>query len=100
MIDELHTERPDLPIHALAVNEDGLQSGLNDLCQVSDLTVLQDDDVARVWERWNASWRDVVILGRDNAPYATFSLSSHTLTDPDDYAALKALFIEAAEAGE
>ena len=39
----------------------------------------------------------MVILGRDNLPVATFNLSTHSLAEPEDYAALKALLIEAAE---
>ena len=80
------------------MNADGLESGLPDLCAVADLPVVQDDDEARVWSRWEADWRDVIVLGPDNVPVATYNLSEHSLAEPDNYAALKALLIEAAEA--
>jgi len=41
-------------------------------------------------------WRDVVILDPDNQKITTYNLTEHNLTDPANYAELKALLIEAA----
>jgi len=97
MQQELASEHPELPIHLLAVNADGYESGLGDICAVGDLPVLQDTDSVDVWGRWDATWRDVIILDRDNLPVATYNLSTHSLADPDDYAELKALLVEVAQ---
>lgn len=40
----------------------------------------------------------MIILDRHNVPVATFNLTTHSLADADDYAALKALLIQTAEA--
>lgn len=57
---------------------------------------MQDDAEAMVWESWEATWRDVWILDQDNEPVTVFNLTEHNLSDPDEYAALKTLLVEAA----
>jgi len=94
---ELTAERPDLPIQILAVNETGYDAGLGTIGGIGVLPVLQDTDVGGVWDLWDVTFRDVVILDGEGRSYAVFNLSSHSLSDDDNYAALKALFIAAAE---
>ena len=41
-------------------------------------------------------YRDVIIVDADNVVYAVYNLTDYDLSDDDNYAALKALFLEAA----
>jgi hypothetical protein len=66
---------------------------------VTDLPFVQDDGTADVWGGWGAAWRDVWVLDRDNAVHAVFNLSDRPLEDPENYAALYALFVEAGGGG-
>jgi hypothetical protein len=45
---------------------------------------------------WGAVWRDVIVLDRANAPVATFTLTSHNLADPAEYAALRQILLDTA----
>lgn len=96
MQDELAAERPDLAIDLLHVNEDGYESGIPDLVEVTDLPILQDDPTQLVWDGWAATWRDVYVLDGDNEVYAVYNLTDHDLADPVNYAELYALFVAAA----
>jgi hypothetical protein len=82
------------------VNEDGYESGHEDLFAVTDLPVVQDDDEgAAVWLSWEAEWRDVFVLDAENETRAVYNLVEHDLGDAADHAELKALFLAAAEDG-
>ncbi len=96
MQDELDASHPELGIRLLIVNEDGYESGLESLFAVTDLPVLQDDEVALVWERWDATWRDVWVLDPDNEAHAVYNLTEHNLAVAEEYEGLRLLLIEAA----
>ncbi len=49
-----------------------------------------------VWTLWQVEYRDVVILGPGNEHLSTFNLTTHDLSDPANYAALKSQLTEAA----
>lgn len=78
------------------MNEAGLESGLEDLAEVTDLPILQDDETALVWATWSVTWRDVYVLDGDNEVYAVYNLTEHDLSDPVAYAELYDLFVAAA----
>ena len=94
---ELASEHPDLAIALLSVNERGRESGLPQLVAEGDLPVLQEDNAQRVWESWNASWRDVVVLDPRNEALGVFNLTTFTLDSPDNYEELKAILVAAAQ---
>ncbi|MDP2316592.1 MAG: hypothetical protein Q8P41_27105 [Pseudomonadota bacterium] len=82
----------------LHVNAIGHDSGLVTLEASTDLPILQDDTTADVWNQWGATWRDVYVLDNDNEVYAVYNLTSNSLADPANYAALYDLFVEASVA--
>lgn len=57
---------------------------------------LQDTPEVDAWGLWRVTWRDVVILDRENRPVAVYNLTVHDLADPGSYAELKALLLTAA----
>ena len=80
------------PVQILAVNEAGYESSLNKLTALGDLPVLKDEATNAVWDSWDVTYRDVVILDGKNECYAVFNLTGNSIEDPANYAAIKALF--------
>jgi hypothetical protein len=95
--DELQTDHPTVPIQILGLNEAGYEEGNAQMCDGRDLPWLQDVPDVDVWdELWNVTYRDVWILDDENVPFAVFNVTAHDLSNPVEYAALKALLLEAA----
>lgn len=99
MQSELRDDHADLAISLLAVNESGQSSGNADAMASGGLPLMQDDDTARVWEQWDAVWRDVQVVDADNQIVATYNLTDNDLGVPENYDTLKAMLIDAAEGG-
>ncbi len=49
------------------------------------------------WDVWDVTWRELVVLDRENRPVAIFSVSDHNLQQPTEYEALRDLLIAVAE---
>ena len=49
-----------------------------------------------MWETWDPTYRDVIILGTDGAEVARFNVTSNNLATASNYEALLALFVDAA----
>ena len=94
---ELLDAHPDVTIQLLAINEVGYHAGLDAMASMGDVPLLQDTDEASVWDAWDVRFRDVVILNAANEQVASFNLTTHSLADPANYAALKSLLIDSAE---
>ena len=58
--------------------------------------MLQDDEVALVWESWAAQWRDTWVLDAGNEAVGVYNLTEHDLSDPDEYQGLYDLLVAAA----
>ena len=61
-----------------------------------DLPLLQDAGDPLVWDTWDPTYRDVIILDGDNVEVARYNLTIHDLEDDDNYAALRDLLIATA----
>ena len=100
---ELDEEYPELSIDIIGVNEAGYEEDNSQMTAAGDLPWLQDVDqdnngLSDVWrERWNITWRDVLILDSRNAPVGVFSLSSHNLNSSAAYSTLLDMLLDAAE---
>ena len=84
------------PVQILGVNGIGRDSGNNSMMSGRDLPLLQDTVDVEVWAAWAPVYRDVIILGPDNVEVGVFNLTTNSLSDPDNFDALKQLFIDAA----
>lgn len=93
LIAEGHTD-----ISLLAVNAAGLASGNAAASVGVDLPLLQDTASVDAWGQWGVTWRDVVVLDRDNVVVSVFNLTSHNLANAVEYDALKQLLIDTADA--
>lgn len=65
------------------------------MAALGDLPLVQDDATAAVVTQWAANYRDVVILDGNNEQVGVLNLTTHDLSDPANYAALRALLIGA-----
>lgn len=90
---------PELGIEIVGINEAGQESGNSLITET--LPWLQDDDTnndgeSDVWMLWEAEWRDLTIVDRNNVPITTFNLTTFDLADPDNYAEVRNAFLDAA----
>ncbi|MCB1182823.1 hypothetical protein KDM41_05270 [bacterium] len=83
-------------VHILGVNQLGHESANDLVCQGRDLPWLQETLDDQVWNKWKVTYRDVVVLDRNNRPAAVFNLTVHDLARPADYDSLRALLLEVA----
>ena len=86
----------DLEVGILGVNAADLERGNANISAGRDLPWLQDTAGDAVWQDWNVTQRDVVILDENNLPVAIFNLTTNSLSDPANYEALLALLEAAA----
>ncbi|MHC4135804.1 MAG: hypothetical protein ACYTDU_01455 [Planctomycetota bacterium] len=98
MQNELLAANPMTRIRIQGVNDIGAEGGVDAMCAGRDIPLLQDTFDDHVWTQWQVVWRDVVILDEQNRRVAVYNVTEHTLTDPDNFAELKALLL--ATAGE
>ena len=96
MEQQLETERPDLAIQLLGVNQTGYEAGNDAMVDGRDLPFLQDNVKVNVWQKWNVLYRDVVILDGDNLHVESYNLTLFPLSDPANFAELKQKLIDAA----
>jgi hypothetical protein len=92
---DLAKKHPELGVSLLAINEAGHEDGLPDVAKTADLPCLQDTAKDDVWGSWGAEWRDVYVLNADNEVTAVYNLTIFSLSDPENYAELEALLIDA-----
>jgi len=94
---DLENERPG-DIQILGVNEAGHESGNATITDGRDIPWLQETAEQPVWSWWAPTYRDVIIVDRENRPFAVYNLTEHNLAEGAKYDALKALILEAASA--
>ncbi|MDM7913804.1 MAG: hypothetical protein ACE15D_16990 [Candidatus Eisenbacteria bacterium] len=84
------------PVHIHGVNEIGRESGIPGMCEGRVLPLVQDDEQAKVWDRWEVTYRDVVIVGPDGQRVDVYNLTQHGLQEPANYDTLKARILRIA----
>lgn len=77
------------------MNAEGYESSNEDVCDGRDLPWLQDTTDEDVWDTWDVTYRDVIILDGNNELYDVFNLTTYGLSDSDNYEALMDLLITA-----
>ena len=80
----------------LGINEKNISSGNDTITAGRTLPWLQDAAEVDVWNSWQVTYRDVIILNDKNEIVDVYNLTVHDLKDSNNYAALKALLLEAA----
>ena len=59
-----------------------------------DLPWLQDLQSTNVWEEWQITYRDVIVLNENNEYVGVVNLSLHDLENSDSYSELLSMIIE------
>ena len=77
------------------MNQTGLESGNDTVCNGRDLPWLQETVDQDVWGDWDVAYRDVIILTPANEVYAVFNLTANNLALEENRDALKALLLAA-----
>lgn len=88
--------KPDLNIEIIGVNASDQAAFNSMITDERSLPWLQDTEDNSVWVSWEATWRDVRILDSQNRLVAVFNLTEFSLSEPENYAMLKSLFLSAA----
>ena len=101
MQSELDTSHPLLDIEILGVNDWALGIGNEAVSEGRDIPWLQDVDgddngVSDIWEQWDVTFRDVVILDANNEKVEVYNVTVHNLSDTQNYDTLRQMFITAA----
>jgi len=88
----------DLPvdIQIIGVNEVGYESGNDLMTDGRDLPWLQDTEEAMVWDTWDVTFRDVILVDERNEEITRFNVTSNSLSSDANYEALLNLFVDAA----
>ena len=73
----------------LGVNEVGNESANDLICMGGDIPWLQDTAAAAVWTAWAVTYRDVIVLNKDNEIGNVFNLTTHDLGNAANYDELK-----------
>ncbi len=99
MQQEFSTQYPDLDIQILGVNFAGLEAKNEQICDGRDIPWLQDTESANWWGRWQAEWRDLIVVdGAGEATGDLVNLTHHDLANEDEYVAVKTMLLDAAKA--
>ena len=104
---ELETEYPQYDIQILAINQIGNGAGASLVASLGDLPMVEDNSSDDIWNTWHAMapnpsthsgapWRDVHILDSQNEIVYTYSLTLNNLSNPQNFATLKQMFVDAA----
>lgn len=101
MQNDLLASFPDLDIQLLGINAAGLETGNSLITSGRDIPWLQDvdgnhDGLSDVWHSWGVTYRDVVIVDAENARVEAFNLTTHDLSNPDNYNTLRQRLIDVA----
>lgn len=96
MQDEINADGGGVQI--LGVNEVGHESGNATMTNGRALPWLQETAGQPVWTPWAVEYRDVIILDGANRRIGTYNLTEFPLSDPANYAELKAMLESAAGA--
>lgn len=92
---ELDAEAPELGIQLLGVNEAGHNSGVPAMVEGRKIPLLQDV-AGGAWPTWGVTYRDVIVLDRENVPFGVFNLTEHDLASMGAFAELKGMLLDAA----
>ncbi len=93
---ELLAENPATRIRILGLNERGYEQGNGLMADHGSIPWIQPGANDDTWGDWAVEYRDTVIVDTTGQAVDVFNLTQHDLAIPDEYAALKALLLQAA----
>jgi hypothetical protein len=94
---EIDAEGTPIEVEILGINEIGHEAGNPSITMGRTIPWLQDTAAENVWMTWAPAFRDVVILDTQNQKIGAYNVTVHNLSDPMNYAELKAMLKAAAQ---
>ena len=94
---ELNTVDTDLDISIMAVNESGYVTHYEATGEEGSLPVIQDVNEVDVWEAWEVTYRDVIILNECGEKMDVYNLTSKSLQTEENYNTLKEMILSVAQ---
>jgi hypothetical protein len=82
----------------MAVNQEGHESGCEGMSELGDIPLLQDTEEENVWDSWDVTYRDVLILNSENERVAVYNLTTYSLSVEENYETLRGLLTSTASA--
>ena len=79
-------------ISMIGVNQFGFDSSNDEITLLGDLPWLQEEDGDNVWASWSVTYRDVIILDKENKIVDVFNLTNQDLENSEHFSNLKDLF--------
>lgn len=91
MQNQLIAENADTIIRLMGMNAAGHEGANDGITPLGDIPWLQDNHGQEVWQEWEVTLRDVVILDPENKFESVYNLTVHDLNLAENRAALIAL---------
>lgn len=85
-----------LQVQILGVDAIGLEAGNAGITSGRVLPWLQDTPEQNAWQKWDVTYRDVVILDPNGYRVDVYNLTEHDLADSGNYAALEQRLVDRA----
>ena len=78
-------QEEEFPIYILGVNETGFEDANQQITEGRDIPWLQDTVDVLMWDRWQVTYRDVIIFDETLKQRTIFNLSRNDLNDSNIY---------------
>ena len=91
----MQTALPD-GVTILGVNGIGFEDGNDSITAERSLPWLQDTPEVGMWAQWQVGYRDVVVRDPEGKMFGVFNLSTNSLENADNVAALTDMALDAA----
>ena len=85
---------PGVALEILSVNQPGREASVAGLAERGPLSILQDTAADDVWGKWAVTYRDVVVLDRENRRVAVYNLTQHDLGVAENYQAMRQILLD------
>ena len=81
-------------ITIIGLNEAGFESGNDSMTNGRALPWLQDIESTDVWAAWNVTYRDVILVDKENYVFNIYNLTDNDLSEEAIYTELKDKLME------
>lgn len=95
---EIDAAAPRRRVHIAGVADLASEGRTANITMMRSIAMLQDTATMNVSVAWRTTLRDVVVLDAENRRIHVYNLTEHNLADPANYAALKTMLLDAANA--
>lgn len=95
---ELDGESTNVPISLMAINQAGFEFGNDGFTSGRDIPLLQEQSGDAIWDDWEVTYRDVIIVDAAGNVAGIYNLTQNSLGNASNYDTLKQMLIDTANA--